>query len=75
MDLSLPPSVYTAGFAPYPTASALLPTTDQFSAVRHPLSAPKHTASSLTFASYSVGGSTLTPLYPQKLSSTPTPLV
>ena len=68
-NLSLLPSAPTAGCAPYLMASALLPTMDQFLAVCHPLSKQKHTASSLTFASYTALASTLTPLYPQRLSS------
>ena len=69
-DLSFLQSEPTAGSAPYLMASALPLTMDQFSAVRHHLSAPKHMASSLAFNSYTALANTLTHLYPRKLSST-----
>ena len=71
-DRSLLPSEHMAGSAPYLMTSALLPTMDPFLAVLHHPSAQKHMVSSLTSASYTALASTLTPLCPRKLSSTPT---
>ena len=74
-DLYLLQSEPTAGSAPYLMASALPLTMDQFLAVRHLLSAPKHMDSFLTSNSYTALANTLTPPYPPKLSSTLTPPV